>query len=178
MAVGEVDKLIGYLESDLWRDAQAKLKRMAEFPRAETLMKVWDPRRPNETRWWYEGPIRGVVADYIARWVDRNANENELLVLAEQRFPDFPVRIRADVAIRTKDDRWVFVEIKADFDLSSALEDAGKLQEAASQLGQRYRWGLILYVVNNDRDTIDRWNRELSRILKQVGVPRPLIRGL
>jgi hypothetical protein len=174
--MSDMDRLIKYMHGDLRTDAQAKLTRMAEFPLARDSMKVWDTHDPQGTTWWYEGPVRNVVADLVSRWVDEHADEDELLVLAEQRIPRFPELVRADIAINAKDGRWAFVEIKADFNLAGIDRDAGKLVDAQAELGKLYCGGLLAYVVKDDSDTIARWQAQLTKALGHAGVAVPLVR--
>jgi hypothetical protein len=167
------EALAEYLAGALPLEVTAKLKLMSGFPGAEEAMKLW--RKDGSATWWMEGTIRAVAFDCVNRWIDAKA-PGAYLAVAEQQYPQWPNIVRSDIAIRRQDGKWLLIEIKADFSLSSVLADAGKLIDAYSHLAGRYFWGVALYSVEDDRATIDRWQAEVLKVLPdKVGVSRPLI---
>ncbi len=167
-----------YFHGRLAIDAEERLNDMAELAGATSLMKEWNRHVRNfDTTWFYEGTLRAVVYDCLDRWLRRRRNREWILV-AEQRYPAGRTRDRADVALCNEADEWLFVEIKADFGATGPQSDVGKLVEACAELQRRYVGGLLLFTVWNEDATINRWTRELERMLNngRVAYARPLTR--
>ena len=153
------------------------LSAMAGFPGAGLFMCAWDKNRPKDTTWWYEGTIRAVIVRHISDWLRQYGND-EYLLLTEQKYPPpaNELKERADVTIWTRGGQYIFVELKADFAINSAKDDAYKLRQIQAKLKGAYLWGVMLYSIYNNLKVIESWQTQLQHELDDAGTPAPLVR--
>ena len=107
-----------------------------------TYPHVQDLYRQNRNGpFFYEGTVRAQIAHFIQNALPHHQEHHESwIVISEQPYPAAPNQ-RADVLIRDLDANHpytIVIEVKADLNIESAIDDLYKLAEVLAHPDQRY----------------------------------------